>query len=178
EPSVYMPSGWNGRTRVIDGSRKNSYMGFAWTQPGTLNWYQGDDPHDRGFEVQAYPLEGDEIWSDDWSGGWWSNLPDAYRDDLASDAKYKVFAIGSANGRALRYQKKYFGSFNTNAGRGDSGTVVQAGQRTTRPSHEEQWRICETRDYADKACFFADHATEVQTYPVEESYHRVRRDWP
>lgn len=179
EASGYMPSGWNGRTRVTD-NRKSSYMGFAWTQPGTLNWYQGDDPHDRGFEIRAHPLEGDPIWSDGWSGGWWSNLPDAYRDDLASDVKYPVFAIGSANGRALKYQKKYFGSFNTNEGHDNSGTVVQAGQRTTRPRRddEEQWRLCQARGHSDKACLFADHTTEVQTYPVEDSYHRIRRDWP
>ena len=179
EESTYMASGWNGRTRVVENG-KASYMGLAWTQPGTLNWYQGDDPHDRGFEIQAYPLEGDTIWSDGWSDGWTSNLPDAYRDELASEAKYKTFAIGSANGRALKYQKKYFGSFNTNGGRGEDGTVVQAGQRTTRPRHdnEEQWRLCAAHEYSDKACLFGDHAAEVQTYPVDGEYHRVRRDWP
>ena len=178
EASSYMASGWNGRTRVLGDSRKSSYVGLAWTQPGTLSWYQGDDPHDRGFEVRAYPQEGDAIWSDGWSGGWTSNLPDPYRDDLASDAKYPVFAIGTANGRALRYQRKYFGSFSTNQGREDSGVVVQDGQRTTRPGDEEQWRLCAAREHSDKACFFADHTTEVQTYPVEDDFHRVRRDWP
>lgn len=180
EESQYMASGWNGRTRVVDDNRKNSYMGLSWTQPGTLNWYQGDDPHDRGFEVEAYPQVGDEIWSDGWSGGWKSNLPDAYRDDLTADDKYKAFAIGSANGRALKYQKKYFGWFNTNDGRSNSGTVVQNGQRTARPRHddEEQWRYCDAHGNSDKACFFADHTTEVQTYAVEDRYHRVRRDWP
>jgi hypothetical protein len=179
EASGYMPSGWNGRTRVIDGDRKNNYFGLAWTQPGTLSWFQGDDPHDRGFQARVSPLEGDEIWSDGYSGGWWSNLPDAYRDELESDAKYKAFAIGSANGRALEFQKKYFGWFNTNEG-SNSGTVVQDGQRTTRPGHadEEQWRLCEAHGYRDKACLFPDHTTEVQTYPVEDAYHRVRRDWP
>ncbi|MDQ3933755.1 MAG: hypothetical protein M3340_03895 [Actinomycetota bacterium] len=177
EASGYMPSAWNGRTHVVGDIRKNSYMGLAWTQPGTLGWYQGDDPHDLGFQLAAYPLEGDSIWSDRWSGGWKSNLPDAYRDDLVSEAKYKVFAIGSANGRALKFQRKYFGWFNTGGG-SDSGTVVQAGQRTTRPRDEEQGRQCAARDHADKACLFADHTAEVQTYPVEDSYHRVRRDWP
>lgn len=180
EASQYMPSGWNGRTRVVGDNRKNTVMSFAWTQPGTLSWYQGDDPHDRGFEAQAYPLEGDEIWSDRWSGGWKSNLPDAYRDDLANDAKYQVFAIGTPNGRALDYQKKYFGWFNTNDARSNSGTVVQEGERTTRPRYdnEEQWRLCEAREHADKACLFPDHTSEAQTYPVEDGYHRVRRDWP
>ncbi|HEX8645919.1 MAG TPA: hypothetical protein VF715_03395, partial [Thermoleophilaceae bacterium] len=180
EASGYMPSGWNGRTRVIEDSRKSSYMGFAWTQPGTLRWYQEDDPNDRGFEVRAYPHPDDELWSDDWSGGWWSNLPDAYRDDLTGGDKLRAFAIGSANGRALEFRKKYFGSFTTNAGRGDSGTVVQDGQRTLRPSHadEERWRLCQARDHSDRACLFADHTTEVQTYPLEDGYHRLRTDWP
>lgn len=178
EASNYMASGWNGRTRVVGDNFKNSYMGLAWTQPGTLNWYQGDDPHDRGFEAQAYPLEGDSIWSDDWSGGWKSNLPDAYRDELASEDKYKVFAIGSANGRALKYQKKYFGWYNTNRGLSESGTVVQDGQRTTRPRDEVQLHYCDARGHSDKACLFPDHTTEVQTYPIEDLYHRVRRDWP
>jgi hypothetical protein len=180
EESTYMAGGWNGRTRVVDGGRKSSYVGLSWTQPGTLSWYQGDDPHDRGFEVEAYPQEGDAIWSDDWSGGWKSNLPDAYRDDLGRDDKYRAFAIGSANGHALKYQKKYFGWFNTNEGRENSGTVVQNGQRTVRPRYddEERWRLCEARGNADKACFFPDHTAEVQTYPVEDGLHRVRRDWP
>ena len=160
EPSGYMPGGWNGRTRVAGDNLKDTYMAFAWTQPGTLDWYQGDDPHERGFQAAAYPYEGDPVWSDGWSGGWESNLPDAYRAELVPDAKYPVFAIGSANGRALKFRAKYFGSFSTNGGRGESGTVVQAGQRTTRGGREP------------------DHTTDVQAYPVEDSFHRIRVEWP
>jgi hypothetical protein len=178
--SEYMASGWNGRTRVYDGGKKNNYIGLAWTQRGTLDWYQHDDPHDRGFEAQARPKPPGDTWSDDWEAGWKSNLPDPYRDDLTTDDKYKIFAVGSANAKALKYQKKYFGWYNTDDGGADTGTVVEEGQRTTRPrrSNPEQWGYCHTHDNADKACFFAEHTTEVQSYPIENRYHRVRRTWP
>ena len=56
--------------------------------------------------AQAYPRPGAANWSDDWSRNWKSNLPDPYRDDLTSDGDDPVFAIGSANGRGLKFPEK------------------------------------------------------------------------
>jgi hypothetical protein len=176
--SESIASSWNGRTRVYGGGKKNNYIGLSWTQPGTLEWYQGDNPHDRGFEAQARPKPPDGTWSDDWADGWKSNLPDAYRDDLTSDPEYKNFAIGSANGRALKFRKKYFAWYNTDDGGPDTGTVIEEGQRTIRANNVRNRFYCTSHGGSDKACFFADHTEPVQSYPIENVFHRVRKSWP
>jgi hypothetical protein len=176
--SEYQASHWNGRTRVYGGGKKNNYIGLAWNQPGTLKWYQGDDAHDRGYEPQARVKPGTATWSDDWADGWKSNLPDAYRDDLTSDDEYKKFAVGSANGKALKYRKKYFAWYNTDDGGSDSGTVLEEGQRTTRPRNFKQRSYCTGRAGGDKYCFFENGTNVIQEYPIENRYHRVRKSWP
>lgn len=176
--SEFQASNWNGRTKVYGGGKKNNYIGLAWTQPGTLKWYQGDDPHDRGFEAQARPKSGGNTWSDGWVDGWASNLPDPYRDDLTSDDEYKQFAIGSANGIALKFRKKYFGWYNTDDGGPDNGVVTEEGERTVRARNIGERGYCSARAGRDKYCFFRDFTNTIQEYIIENRYSRVRRTWP
>jgi hypothetical protein len=48
--------------------------------------------------------------------GFFVHCPDAYRDDLSSDGRYKSFAIGSADATSLNYNTAYFAWYLTNEG--------------------------------------------------------------
>jgi hypothetical protein len=198
-----MPNRWNVRTmaeRSTDSPYvKNSYAGFRWTQAKTLDWYQHDDHHDRGFEAQVHPYKGGGLWSTNWykthwygddvtrgpcpdtrpncSAVWNSNMPDAYRDDLSSDSDYKSFAVGSADAKSLHYGSAYFAWYLTNKGETSGGRAVAEGQATRRPSSLSEWGYCKSHHNTDSACFFAEATKQIATYPLEARYHKYIRSW-
>jgi hypothetical protein len=205
-PRSYAPNRWNLRTTAEHTTDspyvKYTYLGFKWTQRGALDWYQGDDHHDRGFEAQAHPYDGGGgLWSTNWwktrpqgdidtrgrcpdtrpgcNGMWNSNMPDAYRDDLSSDGKYKSFAIGSADAKSLDYNTPYFAWYLTNEGESAGGKVSTEAQATRRPkwNHPEERGYCLSHGDTDSACFFAEATKWIANYPIENRYHKYVRSW-
>ncbi len=166
---------------------KHVYIGMRWPNAASIHYYQGDNHHDRGFEAESWPVR--KLWATDWTakrsqkgclwttsanchGNWNSNLPDSYRDDLAYDGDRKEFAVGSADGRAIRYGRSYFAEWLTNHGKTATGHVLLDGQATRRPSTAKEWGYCQSKMDADKACFFANGTKRVGAYPVNHGvYH-------
>jgi len=113
--SAYMPSSWLARTFPTGAPNryghhvKQTNLLFRWKGASRLAYYQAGAAGQRGFEAQARPYTGTP-WSTNWwvSGSWSSNMPSAYQDDLTSDGGHPVFAIGSANARALRANAAYW----------------------------------------------------------------------
>lgn len=205
---TYAPNLFNLRTYAETAASsspyiKKTYMGFKWNQSGTLDYYRGDDPHDRGIEMQGRPPAGSPIWSSDWEGDdvrgclvtssdpsckgtWNSNMPDAYRDDLFEDGDYKSFAIGSGNGRALRYKRGYWAYYLTNKGNSSTGSAVYEAQATRRSkrSRPQEWAYCRGRIITDRSadrdarCFFAEATTLIAQFPLERVRHRFSTVWP
>lgn len=131
-----------------------------------LSWYAGDDPGERGFEIEVTPADETQLWSDDWrgdhdDGSWASNLPSAYRDDLTSDPQPLPFAIGTAAGTDLDENHQYWVNFDTNEGRLDTGPVRVRGQATTRAADAFEEAYCLSHFNEDSACYFAASTEDV-----------------
>jgi len=188
----YAPNLYNLQSRIADRRNiKKHYQGIKWEQRGTLDWYQGDDEHDRGYESQGVVNPPGPRWSTDWqgddrqgclyaeddrcSGTWTSNLPDPYRDDLFQDGDYKQFAIGSANGKGLKRWAGYWSQYLTNPN--DSrGEVAYSAQATRRASSADEHGYCNGNGRQDSACFFANDTTSVRVLPFGTS-DRLRKAW-
>lgn len=132
-----------------------------------LSWYSGDDPRERGFEIEVVPADETQLWSDDWEQGsdeggtWASNLPDAYRDDLTSDGQPRNFAVGTPAGADIQENIQYWVNFDTNEGRQDTGPVRVRGQATTRAADVLEEGYCLTHFNADASCYFAADTKDV-----------------
>jgi hypothetical protein len=188
DPAEYMPRTMSVRT-LNAGDRKETRATMTWTDLG-LTWYQDDDHHDRGFEVQAIvdpstPV--DQRWSTDWGidddteGAWASNMPEAYRDDLYRDGEYKSFAVGSGDAKSLVAGTEYWAFWQTDAGLSDEGFGVLQGQATRRAAWSAddpegggpgdgaaaEWSYCVSHLNVDSACFFAEDTTNVGRYPLD-----------
>ena len=184
--SEFMPRTWHAFTSLKKRTHypyvKEVFLDFQWEEAGTLDYYQGDDHHDRGFEAEGYPVR--RLWSTNWSGSeprrgclwtdrrncegnWNSNMPDPYRDDLANDGRIKVFAIGSADGKSLEYGTRYYAYYLTNHGETAKGATLVDGQATRRGKVFRGERgYCNTHRRRDAACFFANETARVGWYPI------------
>lgn len=163
-------------------SEKRTWIGVTWNSQSNLAWYQDDAAGKRGIEIDGFPAASSAEWSDDWSVGdpygstWVSNLPAAYRDDLASDQLtgqgISAFAIGSANGRALTTSTYYYVHYQTNHGAANSGQVQLRGAAVRHASTDEvaNWGYCYTISGWDaNSCFFTKASQAVGTYAVGDS---------
>ena len=208
-PATYAPNLFNLRTyaentRTSAPYLKKTYMGYKWLQRGTLDYYRGDDPHDRGYEAQGRPDSSGPLWSTNWEGEsdqrgclvttqrsecrgvWNSNMPDAYRDDLTLDGDYKSFAIGSGNGRALRYGKGYASYYLTNKGKSATGKAVYEAQATRRARYQnpDEYVYCRGRVVTDgdadndARCFFAEATTPIALLNLGREGVRFKTVWP
>ncbi len=185
----YAPNTYNVRTYTTGFGEypyhKNTYHGIIWEQEGTLSWYAGDDEHDRGYEAEGVVKNGGYIWSEDWQGQdkgngrgtWESNLPDAYRDDLAFDGDYKQFAIGSANAKKLRYHAGYQSTYVTDRGYSERGEVVFRAQATRRATDGDEHGYCNGHGRRDSACFFANDTTIIKTRPLTDQREKYSFQW-
>jgi hypothetical protein len=160
-------------------SEKRTWIGVSWGSEERLAWYRGDGVGERGVEIEGFPSPGTGEWSDDWSDGepygttWASNLPSAYRDDLASDQYtgpgVSAFAIGSANAHALSTNQYYFVQYQTNHGVTDVGTVQVRISAVRHAAAEEvqNWGYCYTIGGWDAgSCFFTEASQHVGSYAV------------
>lgn len=92
-------------------------------------------------------------------------------------ARYKNFAIGSGNGRALQYNVRYTANYQTNAGTFDTangGNARLEGQATDRKGGFFGGVYCTVRGGSDKRCFFAADTHVLGTYPLNTTIHRFR----
>ena len=163
-------------------------MGIRWNSTTGLAYYCGDDPRDRGFEPETKVGEFDPerpVWSSDQvDDRWKSNLPDRYLDDLNAalsggftKQKYPDFAVGSANGRALRYNRLYYTRNITNYGDSDSGDVVVRAQGVNRASGPPQQTYCTLRGRSDSSCYYQRRTCLVQRMPIRQRVRRFSRFW-
>jgi hypothetical protein len=204
----YMPRLWYVQTDLIENpgdpgsppprgaSLKMTMIRVQWETDTNLSWYQGDDHHRRGFEIESYPASADAIWSDGWSGdedagSWASNLPSAYRDDLTSDGDIKHFAIGTGDAKSLVAGDDYWVNYDTNDGHTDEGMAHVDGQATARASWDDNvgWipppfggagegAYCAAHLDSDAACFFAVDTTPVPPdYPIGSGWNSARVLW-
>jgi hypothetical protein len=195
----FMPNNWRFKTRLFgvpDSQglfQKLNKVAMIWRQTGVLSWFCGDDDHDRGFEPETGVSHEMPRWSTDQiDDKWQSNLPSPYLDDLAcgrpsegdcpqpfAKERFPNFAVGTANGKALRYRKYYFTSNRTNRGETNQGTVIVRGQQTTRPSSLGERGYCVGRGLSRSSCYFGDGTYCIRTIPIE---NRVRArnvaTWP
>jgi hypothetical protein len=126
--------------------RKCASMRVRWkTTSNGLAWFCGDDAHDRGIESETkVPSDGGKRWGTDQEEQRKTNLPDPYLDDLNGGWRtgfkkdeFPDFAVGSANGHALKYAVIYYTSNIINRGETNEGDVVVRVQSTRRPGGED-----------------------------------------
>jgi hypothetical protein len=177
--SAYMPNTWLARTFATGPAnryglhRKQTNLIFRWKDASRLAYYQGAAAGKRGFEAQAVPYTG-KPWASIWGPSWGSNMPSAYQDDLTEDHRYSVFAIGSANGRALTANKVYWANYQTfplAIGNADEGRAQLSGQAVHRASSPGERFYCGARGGSDKYCFFGTATSIVGTYPLGSKFH-------
>ncbi len=165
--------------------RKRASMGFRWTSVG-LSWFCGDDPHDRAFEPETKQREQRPRWGTDQENeGWKSNLPERYLDDLNGGVKtgfkkdeFPDFAVGTANGRALRYDRLYYTRNIINHGEANEGDVVVRVQANVRPRGKEVAYCYIKGQGRDSHCYFRTNTCTVAVQRLRPPRPiRYRRDW-
>lgn len=191
----WAPGRISAKVGLFEGARgdglhlKRANMGLRWNSSFGLSWFCGDDPRDRGFEPETKVGSFDPerpVWSSDQvDDRWKSNLPDRYLDDLNAATeggftkdKYPDFAVGSANGRALRYNRLYYTRNITDYGGTDSGEVVVRVQQQKRPGFRPgQQTYCTGRGRSDSSCLFRGSTCLVQRMPIRQRARRFSRFW-
>jgi hypothetical protein len=192
-----------------DPHRKLTRMHFQWLTPESLSWYCGDGDGKRGFEPEVKPQSGGVRWSTNWGEGdddrdSISNLPSAYKDDLAcgnenncsspnifAPSTYPDFAMGTAHGRRLKYRFGYYQVLITNSGDGDTGTAIYRAQANVRATNAIEAGYCRARKLAaggvgplgwfrnfDKYCMFGTDTSCVAHHAIASGRHATGRiDW-
>ncbi len=170
-------------------------------------YFCGANKGKRGFEPETKPWDNGTVngsnaarrWSSDWTdSGYQTNLPKAYKDDLAcgsSDAcdtrirsrtsTYPDFSIGSGNGRAIKYGKLYYSRFETNTGDSDEGRAIIRGSQVRKAKKKSAESVyCRIRSvnnghlYLDRFCLFSEDKQCIRHQDIRTRRFLYRRiDW-
>jgi hypothetical protein len=168
--------------------RKRASMGLRWTGLG-LAWFCGDDPDNRAFEPETKQQEtsGKRWGTDQENEGWKTNMPEPYLDDLNGGIKsgfqkdeFPDFAVGTGNGRALRYNRLYYTRNIINYGEANEGNVVVRVQQNTQASGFGEQTYCNGKGQRrDSHCFFRERTCLVAVQPLRVARPiRYRPIWP